>query len=273
VAYYGKMNENGEYPVAVRASRTSVPQALLRRIAVLIGLCGLIVLCPLVFAACGGDDNKNDGGDGKTPAASAASGGGDIGELQKVAAKFKDATFHAVYAPSGSTTDVPLGGVPSSIRISELTLVKSGQDKLRFDMRGARGGEVFYLALIQNGTESYQCFPGAPATATVGSGAGVCVNTSAHPTNPLGELSKTFVNFGIGNIEIQDKSKREIAGEDATCYAVLDKDANEVNTTCFSDDGVLLANASFEATSVERDVTEEDFNLPYPLADGPGLGP
>ena len=236
------------------------------------GLCGLMLSGVLVFAACGGDDKKNDGGDGKTPAASAASGSGDAGELQKVAAKFKDATFHAVYAPSGSTTDLPLGGVPSSVRISELTLVKDGQDKLRFDMRGARDGEAFYLSLIQNGADSYQCFPGQPATATAGSAAGVCVNTSAYPTNPVGKISKSFGNFGTGNVEIQDKSERKIAGEDATCHTVLDKDANEVNTTCFSDDGVLLANAGFEATSVERHVSEEDFNLPYPITDGPGLG-
>ena len=98
------------------------------------------------------------------------------------------------------------------------------------------------------------------------------MNTSAYPTNPVGEIYKSFGNFGTGNIEIQDRSKRKIAGEDATCYKVLDKDTNEVNTTCFSEDGLLLANASFEATSVERHVSEEDFNLPYPIADDPGLG-
>jgi hypothetical protein len=238
----------------------------------LMGLCGLMLSGVLVLAACGGDDKKNDGGDGKTPAASAASVSGDAGELQKAAGNFKDATFHVVYAPVGSTADVPLGGVPSSVAISEVTLFKDGQDKLRFDMRGVRDGEAFYLSLIQNGADSYRCFPGQPATATAGSAAGVCVNTSANPTNPVGGIFKSFGDLGTENVEIQDKSERKIAGEDATCYTVLDKDTNEVNTTYFSDDGVLLANASFEATSVERNVSEDDFKLPYQITDAPGLG-
>jgi hypothetical protein len=235
-------------------------------------LCGLMLSGVLVFAACGGDDKKNDGG-GKTPVASAANGSGNARDLRALAEKFKGATFHAVYTLSGSAGGLPLGGIPSSVRISELTLVKDGQDKLRFELRGTRDGEPFYLAFIQNGANSYQCFPGAPATATAGSGAGVCVDTSARPTNPVGEIPRTFVNLGTGNIEIQDKSERKIAGEAATCYTLLDKDTNEANTTCFSDDGVVLANASFEATSVERNVSEEDFNLPYPITDGSDLGP
>ena len=65
------------------------------------------------------------------------------------------------------------------------------------------------------------------------------MNTTAYPTNPVSEISKSFGNLGTGNIEIQDKSERKIAGEDATCYTVLDKDTGEVNTPCFSDDGVV----------------------------------
>jgi hypothetical protein len=258
--------------MATRPGRVIVLQALAGRIVLLMVLAGSMLSAAFVLAACGGDNKRGDVAGGKTPAASAGSGSGDVGELQKAAAKFKDATFRAVYAASGAAADVPLDGVPSSVAISELVLVKDGQDKLRFDIRGTRAAAAFYLALIRNGADSYRCVPGAPATATAGSAAGVCVNTSAYPTNPVDTISRSFGNLGGGNVEIQDKSERKIAGEDATCYTVLDKDTNEVNTTCFGDDGVLLANASFEATSVEHNVSEADFNLPYPIADGSGPG-
>ncbi len=257
-----------------------------------VALTGLVLVGALAFAACGGGDDKDKDDGGKTPSATSSSGDGktveaeptkengdggtssdDVEELKKVAEKFKNAKFQAVYEVSGGAADSPFGAG------GEITITKDGADKLRFDIKTEQDGEPFEGSFIQNGADSYICFSGAQATALLGDGGGegACLKSSADdPTNPIGDISDTFGDLDVGNVEIQDKSEKKIAGEDATCYEVLDKDTDEVSTACFSDDGVLLSiestDTTFVAKSVEGDVSGGDFEPPYEIVEVPGLG-
>jgi hypothetical protein len=231
-------------------------------------MAGLMLSGAVAFAACGDDAKNSATPSAATPGASATAAAGDAGELRNIVGKFKDATFHVVLAATGAPGELPIGGIPSSVAISDISVFKERQDKLRFEIHGTRDGEPFYLALIQIGVKSYRCFPGEPATATADSRGGVCVDASAYPTNPVGAVSKTFDNLGSDSIEVQGTSKRTIAGEEATCYKTLDKSTSEVNTACFASDGVPLALALFEARSIARTVNAADFDLPYGIVPG-----
>jgi hypothetical protein len=247
-----------------------------------------VLLGMLVFTACNGDDDDGDSGD-ETPAATSATGaetpgaepteddgegnggGGDNEELQDVADKFSEATFEVAYAVTGGGADAPFGDG------STITITKDGTDRLRFDIQGVQDGEPFDGSFITNGADSYICFTGESSGGLVPEGEeGGCLKSSADdPTNPTGDLSDTFSDFDVEGIEIQQKTEREIAGEDATCYQVLDTESDEVSTACFNDDGVLLAiesaDSSFEATSVGGDVSDSDFEPPYAIVEIPGI--
>ena len=261
-------------------------------------LAALLAAGVLAFAACGSDsDDNGDGGDGDTtPVAqkTTADGGsetaesepteddgddngdgaGGSAELQALAEKFAEATFKVTYEISGDAAGLGNG---------EITIAKDGTDKIRFDIKSEQDGEPFEGSFIQTATDSYLCFSGEAAAglgAIVGedTSAGVCVKSSTDdPTNPVGSLVDSFGEIGTGNVEVQSKEDTEIAGHDATCYTVLDKDTNETSVACLTDDGVLLsvdssAGGSFTAKSVEEDVSDSDFEPPYPITEIPGLG-
>ncbi|MBI5287529.1 MAG: hypothetical protein HY873_00995 [Chloroflexi bacterium] len=260
-------------------------------------LAALLTAGALVFAACDDDKKKDDGSGGdKTPAAEKTTpsdgektsaveptkddgdngGGGDSGELQKLADKFAAATFKAVYEISGDGGD-------SGLTSGEITISKDGKDKIRFDIKSEVEGEPFEGSFIQTSTESFLCFSGDAAASLGGllgedAAEGICVKSAPDdPTNPVGSLVDAFGDIDVGNVEIQDKEDREIAGEDGTCYTVLDNDTNETSTACFNDDGVLLSvesgdSGTFVAKSVEGDVSDADFEPPYPVQEIPGLG-
>ena len=151
-----------------------------------------------------------------------------------------------------------------------------------FDIKADQDGESFEGAFIQSDTGSYFCIVGGEFGALLGdeAGDGICTKSDPEdPSNPVASLADEFGDLDIGNVEIKSKEDRKIAGQDGTCYVVFDKDVNETTTTCFNDDGVLLAiesqaadGLSFEATSVEGDVSDSDFEPPYPVQEIPGLG-
>lgn len=252
-------------------------------------LAGLVLGATLTFGACGGDDKKDDGGTAKTPATERTASGdadptktsdggtasGDLKELQKLAEKFAESTFQAVYTVAGGEAGSPL-------QDGTITIYKDGPNKLRFDIKAEQDGEVFEGAFIQSDTGSYFCIVGGEFGALLGdeAGDGICTKSDPQdPSNPVASLADEFGDLDIGNVEIKSKEDRKIAGQDGTCYVVFDKDVNETTTTCFNDDGVLLAiesqaadGLSFEATSVEGDVSDSDFEPPYPVQEIPGLG-
>jgi len=98
-------------------------------------------------------------------------------------------------------------------------------------------------------------------------------------TNPASRSS--FIDAQLAGLEIE-RSSREIAGQDATCFSApgdIEVDRGPIEY-CFGDDGLLLlakgrsgdlGDFSLEATSLEGPVSDADFEPPYPVQDIPGL--
>jgi hypothetical protein len=254
-------------------------------------LVSLALVTALAFAACDDDSGNGDDGDDDTPVAEATepsgdngdgeetpdaepteddgddnggNGGGDLGELEGRADDFANSTFRATYNVTGE-------GAPGST----MTLYKDGADRIRIDFSGGAEGDGSFIAAGEN---SYICFSGESAADLGVEGEGACIQSSSD-TNPVGDLTDSLGDVELGNVTVQGKSEREIAGRDATCYEILDNDTNEVTTTCLDDDGVMLAlidgsegGFSIEATEVSDDVSDSDFEPPYEITEIPGIG-
>jgi hypothetical protein len=81
------------------------------------------------------------------------------------------------------------------------------------------------------------------------------------------------------NVDIVSTSSRKIAGEDTKCYTVQSPDEGE-SEVCMTDEGVPLLSKetvaggemTMEATDFSRDVSDSDFEPPYPVSEElPGL--
>lgn len=259
-------------------------------------LAALLTAGVAAFAACGGGSGNNGSGSGtRTPAAqqttsgggastaeaeptkksNSGGGGGSSSELQDLADKFAKSTFRASYEISGGDLE--------GITNGQIAIYKDGKDKLRFDIKGEQDGQAFEASFIETPTDSYLCLSGEAAASLgeligVDTSQGVCTkSTPDDPTNPVGSLIGDFTDIAQGNVELQGKEKKTVAGEDGTCYTVLDKDTNETNVACFNDDGALLSiesgsSGTLTATSVEGSVSGSDFEPPYEVKDIPGLG-
>ena len=98
------------------------------------------------------------------------------------------------------------------------------------------------------------------------------------------QLDNTVNNFGgFGKVDSFDDT---IGGESANCYrSTFDVDDNDGESTiCFADNGLLLlqafsgvsdgeeANFRIEATSVDTNVSDSDFEPPYDVEDLGDLG-
>jgi len=82
----------------------------------------------------------------------------------------------------------------------------------------------------------------------------------------------------VEDIDLLDMSLRQIAGLDATCFAMTIATPNpHEEEHCFSNEGLLLywqsefelASVAWEATSVSNDVTDVDFEPPYEIVEVP----
>jgi hypothetical protein len=77
------------------------------------------------------------------------------------------------------------------------------------------------------------------------------------------------------SVNVLSTSSRNIAGEDAKCYTVSAPDIQGQAEMCLSGEGVPLyaketavgAETTMEATDVSRDVSDSDFEPPYPISD------
>ena len=252
----------------------------------------IVVVSTLAFAACGGgdDDDGEDDGD-NTPAASetTSSGGdetveaepteeeddsegsggngeGDKDELIALGEAFLESTFQATYEVT-SVGDAGAG-------ITGITIFKSGED-LRFDITGETEGQPIDAAFITAGETSYLCFTGDFVQTLGFEGEGVCTESAADdPSNPVGSLTDEFeiTEEDLADTEILGREEREIAGQDAICYQTSSPESGE-STVCMSEDGVLLAvesaDTNFTATEVSDEVSDSDFEPPYPVEELP----
>ncbi len=251
----------------------------------------IVVASTLAFAACGGgdDDDGEDGGD-NTPAASettssdgdetaeaepteeddgegnSGNGEGDKDELLALGQAFLESTFQATYEVT-SVGDAGAG-------ISGITIFKDGEN-LRFDITGETEGQPIDATFITAGEASFLCFTGDFVETLGFEGEGVCTESAADdPTNPVGSLTDEFeiTEEDLEDTEILGREEREIAGQDAICYQTTSPDSGE-STVCISEDGVLLgvesADTNFTATEVSDEVSDGDFDPPYPVEELP----
>jgi hypothetical protein len=255
--------------------------AALRGFAVLLAVA---LLLGLLAAACDGDDNgetppaDETPAAGETPAADGDDGDGDgdgdgasdegIQELASLAAEASEGivakiTYRIMSEAAGETME------------GEWVLVQRPPDS-RIEIAGEQGGEEFRTIIINAGGKTYLC-------ADAG-GEQSCLTTDIEATetqtallDPLFDIPEELAE-DAEDVDLIDKSERQIAGIDATCFTVsgalsgLGEGEGEV---CFSDDGLLLYLGGetggetfiFEATEVSTDVTDDDFEPPYDVVD------
>ena len=225
-----------------------------------------VVISSMLAWACGGGEKEEPGAAtapaatspaGETPEAQAGSG-----ELAGLADKFGKATFKVTYQLSGAGAGVTEGS---------LTWYKKG-DNLRMDMTSESGGEQTSAIFIVRPDTSYYCSNGSEV-----GGAGSCFATPSDEGVGMGdtaaELEKTLTD---PNLNIVSTSSREIAGEKAKCYTVQSPDIEGEAELCMSSDGVPLysnettegGEMTMEATDFTHDVSDNDFEAPYPVSEG-----
>jgi hypothetical protein len=226
----------------------------------------------LAFAACGDDDSDVDGGeptatsepsDGEpTEPSDGAGGDGDAAsELQDLAGRALDQELKITYQFAG-------GGLDGT-----MTLAWLPPNSWRVDLASADGD----FTLINAGEGSFFCTSdGGEGTclSIPGGGDALDVPFLGFLTNP-DELS-SFVVGSFAGVDVE-RSSDSIAGEDVTCYSVAGEVEGEEGsgTFCFNDDGVMLrmqasspeGDFTLEATDFSSDVSEADFEPPYPVQD------
>jgi hypothetical protein len=237
----------------------------------------LLVMTLALFVACGGDDDESnggdssptatpeDGGDEETPDATEDGGGdGAAADLSDLASNYEDFTGSVKYETSGFGGDA----------YSTLTIYKDG-NLSRVDFEGADGTGSF----ITNADGSFICSDGQCIKYPAGQGADPTAAFTAF-------LSAENIQAQYGDIpegvDVEETTE-EIAGVEATCYSytgdIDDTEAgDESGEICMSDSGLLLkleftaasGDGSFEAVEASDDVSDTDFEPPFPVVELPG---
>jgi hypothetical protein len=231
-----------------------------------------VVISSMLAWACGGGEKEEPGAATAPAATSPASktpeaketpktqeGGGEFGDL---AGRFGKATFKVTYDLSSGSGEQGFTGT--------MTLYKKG-DNLREDFEGESGGEKTSATFITTPDKSYVC----TEVPEMGEG-GTCFSAPSEPgqgpTEIVADLEKALTD---PNVDIVSTSSRKIAGEDAKCYTVRSSELEGESELCMSDEGVPLfskstvegAEMSLEATDFSRDVSDDDFEPPYPVSE------
>jgi hypothetical protein len=230
-----------------------------------------VVISSLVAWACGGGGGEKPGTAtppaaaspaGNTPEAgatpSAEGGGGQFSDLRQ---KFENATFKAVYQITSTGGGEDFSG--------SMTLYKKG-DNLREDLEAESGGETTSITFITTPDTSYVCSEdtqtGEPAT---------CLSAPTEAGQGPGEIVADLETVLTDpNVDIVSTSSRNIAGEDATCYTLQSPDIEGNAEVCLNSEGVPLSTTSTAqgvetsavATAFSRDVSDSDFEPPFPVS-------
>jgi hypothetical protein len=229
-----------------------------------------VVISSLLAWACGGDEEEKPA----APTAPAATSPADEtpeavetpqaqegdGEFSDLADKFAQSTFKATYTLGGE------GGVTEG----SMTWYKKG-DRLRMDFEGEAEGQQMSAIFIMLPDKSYLCTE-IPDIAEGGS----CYATTGTEGEGVSEMAAELQGtLADPDVEIVSTSSRKIAGEDAKCYTVRLPEAEGESEICLSDDGAPLstketvegAGSSMEAIEFSRDVSDSDFEPPYPVSE------
>ena len=251
----------------------------------------LIALLALAAACSSSDDEDVDDGEADSPAATAdanGNGGGDDdgdgnGDSGSLADRLSDLSdeyelveVKVVYdfATTGESEDDDFD--------TEMTLISRPPSDTRIEFSTDEGTVI----VITTSDATYSCFSGG--------GEDFCFELPADESDPeslpfLGDFTDVDAirdiidsEADVSVVEFDD----EIAGEDVNCFRAtgdIDGDDGEA-IWCFTDDGILLL-ASFSGTtggvettfqmqakSVDRNVSDSDFEPPYDAIDFGDLG-
>ncbi len=215
---------------------------------------------------------------GATATSAGGGSGGGSDEVKAVTKKFADATFKGTYKLTAAPS-VTGGG---ALENGQMVLYKQGGNRFRFDVTAVQDGKDLQIIFIETDSVSVFCLKDAGdfgAVFGVTAGQGLCFNSNTGGQNPVGSISQTFSDLENADVTVLEKSKRNIAGKDGTCFRAKDNKTAQISTECFASDGAILYaktegddTSEIEATDISGSVKDSDFNPPYEVKDVPGLG-
>jgi hypothetical protein len=235
----------------------------------------------LLMAACGGDEDEeeDDGGDSQPTATETADGGDETpdgsddggddaaADLSALAQNYEDFTGVISYETEGFGD-----GSFASLKVYK------GENASRVDYESeGRTGTIITTqdALYLCGEGS--CIKYPTGDASLDPTAGLTALLSAE------SVAEIFGDIPEG-VEVEESSE-EIADVDATCYTYsgdIDETASgdESGAICVSESGLLLrlkfsgggGGGQFEATEATDEVSDDDFEPPFPVVELPTFG-
>jgi len=233
-----------------------------------------LVASLLMMAACSSDDDDEEDGDGdSSPTATEST---DEGDETPDATDREDAAslLEALTGESGevvakvaydfsTTTD----GTTSTSSM----VIYSRPGESRTDLVDTDSGET--TSFISTEDATYLC----TGEQCIGYPAGGGVNPVPFVSQYANPSAIAQLVAGYRGIDI-DQSEEEIAGLDATCFSVAQ--AGTTVSWCYGDEGLLLRSATesatgsfeMEATEVDLEVSDADFEPPYPVTTIPNIG-
>ena len=239
-----------------------------------------LVAALLLMAACGGgdDEEEDDGGDSQPTATEAADGGDETpagsdrsddaaADLSALAENYEDFTGVISYTTTGFAD-----GSFTTMKIYK----GESASRVDYESEGRTG------TIITTQDALYLCGEGACIKYPTG-------DASLDPTAGLTALisaesiAEIFGDIPEG-VDVEESSE-EIAGVDATCYTYsgdIDEteSGDESGAICVSESGLLLrlkfsgggGGGQFEATEATDDVSDTDFEPPFPVTELPNFG-
>jgi outer membrane lipoprotein-sorting protein len=237
----------------------------------------------VVASACGGDDDDDDGGDNEATATESTDGGDDGGEEtpaeETPADDGDDSGDEDVFSQLDELTnelDAVTGKISYDITdsdgsVSSMTFYAKPPNS-RFDSSdGTTTTIIIYTPdttyICDSDTESCLATPGSGDTGALG-----LVGAFLSP-----DIISAYVAVAEAAGVDASKSDETINGIDATCFSWDDDSADGVSTGkfCFNDAGVMVyqeteddsGTSILEATDYSSDVSDSDFEPPYPVTD------
>jgi len=237
-----------------------------------------LVASLLLMAACGGDDDEEGNSEDSNPTATEVTDGGDettdagdggddaASDLSTLAENYEDFTGVVTYETTGFVDDT----------FTSMKIYK-GENASRVDYEGSDATGT----IISTADAIYLC------------GEGICLkyssgDSSLDPTGGLTALlSAQSISDAYGDLPDDvdvSESSQEIAGVDATCYSYTgeideSESGDESGEICVSESGLLLrlkfsgsGGGQFEATEATDDVSDDDFEPPFPVTELPNFG-
>jgi hypothetical protein len=228
----------------------------------------------VLVAACSSsddDDEDDDGGD-NTPAATESTDGDetpDASDEEDAASLLESLTGESgeVVAKVAYDFTTTTNGTAST---SSMTIY-SRPGESRTDIVDTDSGET--TSFISTADATYLC----TGEQCIGYPAGGGVNPVPFVSQYANPSAITQLVASYRGVDI-DQSEEEIAGLDATCFSVAQ--GGTTVSWCYGDEGLLLRSATesatgsfvMEATEVDLEISDEDFEPPYPVTTIPNLG-